>query len=48
MKPHPTNSAPGTFTDWEDVPEGTELLFYEGPARRRGHRQVDVASTRTC
>ena len=21
---------PGTFTPWEDVPEGTDLLFYEG------------------
>ncbi|MFN8832046.1 MAG: phosphoribulokinase [Labrys sp. (in: a-proteobacteria)] len=21
---------PGTFTDWEDFPEGTNLLFYEG------------------
>ena len=23
-------SPPGTFTDWEDIPEETELLFYEG------------------
>ena len=23
-------SAPGTFTDWEDFPENTDLLFYEG------------------
>ena len=23
-------SPPGTFTDWETIPEGTELLFYEG------------------
>ncbi len=23
-------SPPGTFTDWEEIPEGTELLFYEG------------------
>jgi phosphoribulokinase len=21
---------PGTFTDWEDIPPGTDLLFYEG------------------
>jgi phosphoribulokinase len=21
---------PGTFTDWQDMPEGTDLLFYEG------------------
>ncbi len=25
-----TNLAPGQFTPWEDVPEGTDLLFYEG------------------
>ncbi|MEE4216884.1 MAG: phosphoribulokinase [Xanthomonadales bacterium] len=23
-------SPPGTFTDWEEIPEGTEVLFYEG------------------
>jgi phosphoribulokinase len=23
-------SAPGTFTDWEDLPGGTDLLYYEG------------------
>lgn len=23
-------SAPGTFTDWTDIPENTDLLFYEG------------------
>ena len=26
----PFNQPPGTFTPWEDVPEGTDLLFYEG------------------
>jgi phosphoribulokinase len=25
-----TNLNPGQFTPWEDVPEGTDLLFYEG------------------
>lgn len=25
-----TNLSPGQFTPWEDVPEGTDLLFYEG------------------
>lgn len=24
------NAAPGTFTDWEPIPENTDLLFYEG------------------
>lgn len=23
-------SRPGTFTEWEDIPEGSDLLFYEG------------------
>jgi phosphoribulokinase len=23
-------AAPGTFTEWEDIPEDTDLLFYEG------------------
>ena len=26
----PYNQEPGTFTDWQDVPDGTDLLFYEG------------------
>jgi phosphoribulokinase len=26
----PYQQPPGTFTPWEDVPEGTDLLFYEG------------------
>jgi phosphoribulokinase len=26
----PYNQEPGTFTDWQEVPEGTDLLFYEG------------------
>ncbi|MBA3741726.1 phosphoribulokinase [Sporichthya sp.] len=26
----PYGQEPGTFTDWEDVPDGTDLLFYEG------------------
>lgn len=25
----PYKQKPGTFTPWEDVPEGTDLLFYE-------------------
>lgn len=25
-----TNLSPGQFTPWEDLPEGTDLLFYEG------------------
>jgi phosphoribulokinase len=26
----PYGQEPGTFTEWEDIPEGTDLLFYEG------------------
>lgn len=26
----PYNQEPGTFTPWEDIPPGTDLLFYEG------------------
>ncbi len=26
----PYKQAPGTFTDWTEIPEGTDLLFYEG------------------
>ena len=26
----PYGQAPGTFTEWEDIPPGTDLLFYEG------------------
>ena len=26
----PYKQEPGTFTPWEDVPDGTDLLFYEG------------------
>jgi phosphoribulokinase len=26
----PFGQAPGTFTAWQDVPQGTDLLFYEG------------------
>lgn len=26
----PFGQAPGTFTPWTDIPEGTDLLFYEG------------------
>jgi phosphoribulokinase len=26
----PYKQSPGTFTPWEEIPEGTDLLFYEG------------------
>jgi len=34
---------PGTFTAWEDVPPGTDLLFYEGLHGAVATETVDVA-----
>jgi phosphoribulokinase len=34
----------GTFTPWEDVPSGTDLLFYEGLHGGVSHDGVDVAA----
>ncbi len=34
---------PGTFTDWEDTPEGADLLFYEGLHGAVVTDEVDVA-----
>jgi phosphoribulokinase len=36
-------SAPGTFTDWQDLPEGSDLLFYEGLHGAVVTDKVDVA-----
>lgn len=36
-------SAPGTFTDWKDLPKGAELLFYEGLHGAVVTDQVNVA-----
>jgi phosphoribulokinase len=33
----------GTFTPWEDVPSGTDLLFYEGLHGGVSHDGIDVA-----
>ena len=35
--------APGTFTDWEQIPEGTDLLFYEGLHGAVATPEIDVA-----
>ncbi len=37
------NQKPGTFTDWEDLPEQTDLLFYEGLHGAIVTEQVNVA-----
>ncbi|MEL5848233.1 MAG: phosphoribulokinase [Candidatus Igneacidithiobacillus chanchocoensis] len=37
-------SAPGTFTPWQDIPSGTDLLFYEGLHGGVKSEQHDVAN----
>ena len=39
----PYKQDPGTFTAWEDVPKGTDLLFYEGLHGAVVDGDVDVA-----
>lgn len=39
----PYKQEPGTFTPWEDIPTGTDLLFYEGLHGAVQHDTVDVA-----
>ncbi|OBC08896.1 phosphoribulokinase [Mycobacterium sp. 852013-50091_SCH5140682] len=39
----PYDQSPGTFTTWADLPEGTELLFYEGLHGAITTETVDVA-----
>ncbi len=37
-------AAPGTFTAWEDLPEGTDLLFYEGLHGAVRTQALDIAA----
>ena len=39
----PYNQKPGTFTAWEDIPVGTDLLFYEGLHGAVADGKVDVS-----
>ncbi len=39
----PYNQPPGTFTPWEDLPAGTDLLFYEGLHGAAANEDVNVA-----
>lgn len=39
----PWNQDPGTFTPWQDIPEGTDLMFYEGLHGAYAGNQVDVS-----
>ena len=39
----PYKQAPGTFTPWEDLPAGTDMLFYEGLLGAVRTQDVDIA-----
>ncbi|MDA8109553.1 MAG: phosphoribulokinase [Betaproteobacteria bacterium] len=39
----PYKQPPGTFTPWEDLAEGTDMLFYEGLHGAVAHGKLDVA-----
>src|SRR5450755_4259419 len=39
----PYQQEPGTFTAWEDIASGTDLLFYEGLHGAVAHGDVDVS-----
>jgi len=39
----PFNQMPGTFTPWQDLPENTDLLFYEGLHGGVANDEVNVA-----
>ena len=39
----PYKQAPGTFTPWEDLPDGTDMLFYEGLHGAVRTQDVDIA-----
>lgn len=40
----PYGQEPGTFTPWEEMPAGTDLLFYEGLHGAVATEKVDIAS----
>jgi phosphoribulokinase len=39
----PWNQDPGTFTPWQDIPEPTDLMFYEGLHGAYADTQIDVS-----
>lgn len=39
----PYKQPPGTFTPWEDLPDGTDMLFYEGLHGAVRTQDVDIA-----
>lgn len=39
----PWGQAPGTFTPWQEIPEGTDLMFYEGLHGAWASDKIDIA-----
>ncbi len=39
----PWGQEPGTFTPWQDIPEGTDLMFYEGLHGAYADGRIDIA-----
>lgn len=39
----PWGQQPGTFTPWQDIPEGTDLMFYEGLHGAYADGRIDIA-----
>ncbi|MDR2839346.1 MAG: phosphoribulokinase [Azonexus sp.] len=40
----PWKQSPGTFTPWQDIPQGTELMFYEGLHGAWAGEGIDVGA----
>ena len=39
----PFNQSPGTFTPWQDIPSGTDVLFYEGLHGAYSDDEIDIS-----
>nr|MBL8410398.1 phosphoribulokinase [Dechloromonas sp.] len=39
----PWKQEPGTFTPWQDIPEGTDLMFYEGLHGAYADERINIA-----
>lgn len=39
----PWGQQPGTFTPWQDIPDGTDLMFYEGLHGAYADDRIDIA-----
>lgn len=40
----PYGQKPGTFTEWEDLPDPTDVLFYEGLHGAAAHEEINVGN----